>query len=248
LGAEVKDITVFIAFLGGLISFISPCVLPLIPGYLSFISGVSIEEMKDKAEKARVTKKVAMNSLFFILGFSVVFILLGASSTFLGNFFLAHKFSLFNKIAGVIVIIFGLHLLGVFKIPFLNYEKRFHLRKKSFGVLGSFLIGFAFAFGWTPCVGPILAPILGMAAVKESVGQGILLLAFYSLGLGIPFFIAGIGFNTFLRVFQRIKRYFGVIEIISGVFLIGIGLLIFTNSFSYFADLLSRLFPWLSVG
>lgn len=248
MGAELKDITVFIAFLGGIISFVSPCVLPLIPGYLSFISGVSIEEMKDKTEKAKVTKKVAMNSLFFIFGFSVVFILLGASSTFLGNFILAHKFTLFNKIAGGIVILFGLHLLGVFKISFLNYEKRFHVRRKSFGILGSFLIGFAFAFGWTPCVGPILAPILGMAALKESVTQGILLLAFYSLGLGIPFFIAGIGFNTFLRVFQKVKRYFNVIEIISGLFLIGVGLLIFTNSFSYLAGLLTRLFPGLSLG
>jgi len=189
-----------------------------------------------------------MNSLFFIFGFSVVFILLGASSTFLGNFISAHKFTLFNKIAGGIVILFGLHLLGVFKISFLNYEKRFHIRRKSFGILGSFLIGFAFAFGWTPCVGPILAPILGMAALKESVTQGILLLAFYSLGLGIPFFIAGIGFNTFLRVFQKVKRYFNIIEIISGLFLIGVGLLIFTNSFFYLAGLLTRLFPGLSVG
>ena len=166
MGAEVKDISIFIAFLGGLISFVSPCVLPLIPGYLSFISGVSIEEMKDKDERSKVLKKVTINSIFFILGFSLVFILLGASSTFLGNFLLANKFSIFNRIAGAIVILFGLHLLGIFKISFLNYEKRVHIKKKSFGLLGSFLIGFAFAFGWTPCVGPILAPILGIAATQ----------------------------------------------------------------------------------
>jgi len=248
LGAEVKDISIFIAFLGGLISFVSPCVLPLIPGYLSFISGVSIEEMKDKDERSKVLKKVTINSIFFILGFSLVFILLGASSTFLGNFLLANKFSIFNRIAGAIVILFGLHLLGIFKISFLNYEKRVHIKKKSFGLLGSFLIGFAFAFGWTPCVGPILAPILGIAATQESLSQGILLLAFYSLGLGIPFFIAGIGFNTFLRVFQKIKRYFNIIEIASGIFLIIVGFLIFTNSFSYLTGLLAKWFPWLSVG
>ena len=248
MGAEVKDVTIFIAFLGGLISFVSPCVLPLIPGYLSFISGVSIEEMKDKDEKSKVLKRISVNSIFFILGFSLVFILLGASSTFLGNFLSANKYTLFNRIAGAIVILFGLHLIGVFKISFLNYEKRVHVQKKSLGVLGSFLVGFAFAFGWTPCVGPILAPILGIAATKESLSQGILLLAFYSLGLGIPFFLAGIGFNTFLRVFHKIKRYFNIIEIVSGIFLVIVGVLIFFNSFSSLAFLLAKWFPWLTAG
>lgn len=239
------EVTLFAAFFAGVISFVSPCVLPLIPGYLSFISGVSVEEMKDKDEKSKVLRRVGLNSIFFILGFSVVFILLGASATFLGKFLLS-RLAILYKVAGVIIIIFGLHLLGLFKIPFLNYEKRFHSRTKPLGFLGAFLVGLAFAFGWTPCIGPILAGILLVASNQETVGQGIVLLSFYSLGLGIPFFLTGIGFNRFLGVSGWLKRHFKIIEIVSGVFLIVVGLLIFFNSISFIAELMFRLFPWLS--
>lgn len=239
------EVSLFAAFFAGIISFVSPCVLPLIPGYLSFISGVSVEEMKDKDEKARVLKRVGLNSIFFILGFSVVFIFLGASATFLGKFLLS-KLAILYKVAGAIIIIFGLHLLGLFKISFLNYEKRFHSRTKPLGFLGAFLVGLAFAFGWTPCIGPILAGILVLASNQETVWKGVALLSSYSLGLGIPFFLTGIGFNRFLGFSGWLKRHFRIIEIVSGVFLILVGLLIFFNSISFIAELMLRLFPWLS--
>ncbi len=240
----MENITVLAAFTAGIISFISPCVLPLIPGYLSFISGVSVEEMKSEDKKSEALRKVSLNTLLFVLGFSVVFIAMGASATFVGEFLLS-KLSLFNKIAGVIIIILGLHIMGVFKIPFLNYEKRFHAKSKPLGPMGSFVVGLAFAFGWTPCIGPILGGILLLASNQDTMGKGIVLLSSYSLGLGIPFFITAVSFNTFLGVFGWVKRYFRTIEIISGLLLVVIGFLIFIGSFGYIAALLSRWFPWI---
>jgi cytochrome c-type biogenesis protein len=238
----VENITILAAFTAGIISFVSPCVLPLIPGYLSFISGVSVEEMKSGDKKSEALRRVSLNTLLFVLGFSVVFIAMGASATFVGGFLLS-KLSLFNKIAGVIIIILGLHIMGVFRIPFLNYEKRFHAKSKPLGPLGSFLVGLAFAFGWTPCIGPILGGILLLASNQDTMGKGIVLLSSYSLGLGIPFFITAVSFNTFLGVFGWVKRHFRTIEIISGLLLVVIGFLIFIGSFGYIASLLSQWFP-----
>lgn len=192
-------------------------------------------------------KKVSLNSIAFILGFSVVFILLGASATFIGQFLLS-KLTLLSKIAGVIIVLFGLHMVGLFRIKFLQYEKRFHTAGKPVGLFGSFAIGLAFAFGWTPCIGPILAAILIVAGSQDTVWQGISLLAFYSLGLGLPFFITGISLNTFLSMFNRIKRHFRTVEIISGAFLIVIGILIFTNYMSILSSWLMQWFPWLNLG
>ena len=234
-----ENVSLFAAFTAGLISFVSPCVLPLIPAYLSFISGVSVEEMKSKDKKSEVLKKVILSAFLFISGFSVVFVALGASATFIGEF-LGSKLFLFNKIAGLIIIILGLHLLGVFRISFLNYEKRFHTKGKPLGLLGAFLVGLAFAFGWTPCVGPVLTPILGLAANQETVTKGIILLFTYSLGLGIPFFVTAVSFHSFLSVFDWIKKHFRTIEIISGLFLIIIGLLMFIGSFSSLTGFLVR--------
>ena len=234
-----ENVSLLAAFTAGLISFISPCVLPLIPAYLSFISGVSVEEMKRRDRKSEVLKKVSFNTLLFILGFSLVFIALGASATFIGEF-LGSKLSLFNKIAGVIIMLLGLHLLGVFRISFLNYEKRFHTKSRSLGPLGSFLVGLAFAFGWTPCVGPILTPILGLAANQDTVAKGAVLLSFYSLGLGLPFFVTAVSFHSFLSVFGWIKKHFRTVEIISGLFLIIIGFLIFFGSLSSLTGFLIR--------
>jgi cytochrome c-type biogenesis protein len=226
-----ENISLLAAFTAGLISFISPCVLPLIPAYLSFISGVSVEEMKSQDRKSEVLKKVSLNTILFVLGFSLVFVALGASATFVGDFLLS-KLSLFNKIAGAIIMLLGLHLLGVFRIGFLNYEKRFHTRSRPLGPFGSFLVGLAFAFGWTPCIGPILAGILLVASNQDTVTKGVVLLSSYSLGLGIPFFVTAVSFHTFLSVFGWIKKHFRVVEIISGSFLIIIGFLIFIGSFS----------------
>jgi cytochrome c-type biogenesis protein len=226
-----ENISLLAAFTAGLISFISPCVLPLIPAYLSFISGVSVEEMKSREKKSEVLKKVSLNTLLFIFGFSLVFVALGASATFIGDFLLS-KLSIFNKIAGAIIMLLGLHLLGVFRIRFLNYEKRFHARSRPLGPMGSFLVGLAFAFGWTPCIGPILAGILLVASNQDTVAKGVVLLSSYSLGLGIPFFVTAVSFHSFLSVFGWIKKHFRTVEIISGLFLILIGFLIFIGSFS----------------
>ena len=233
----MENVTLLAAFLAGIISFLSPCVLPIVPGYISFISGLSMDEMKDKANRPVIIKKASANSLLFIAGFSVVFILLGASATFVGQFLLSRMAAL-SKVAGVMIIVFGLHTAGVFKIKFLDYEKRFQVKDRRFGFVGAFLVGLAFAFGWSPCIGPILAGILVYAGTRETVGQGILLLSVYSAGLGLPFFLTGLGMNTFWGFFGRVKRHFRAVELSSGLVLVAVGILIFTNNLARFAGYL----------
>lgn len=216
------------AVLAGLLSFISPCVLPLIPGYLSFISGVSIDELSSKEKAGGHLWKVFINTVFFVLGFSLVFVILGAGATKIGNLFQANL-NIFNKVAGVVVFVFGLHVVGLFKIKALNYEKRFHSQGKKMGVLGSMVIGIAFAFGWTPCIGPILGAILTLAAQQGSVSHGIILLLFYSAGLGIPFILTALLFNYLIGAFGFIKRHFRAVEIVSGSLLMLVGVMIFFN-------------------
>ncbi|MFB3894678.1 MAG: cytochrome c biogenesis CcdA family protein [bacterium] len=234
----MQQVSILTAFIAGFLSFLSPCVLPLVPGYLSFISGVSLDEIRNSQDKhlhRKAIKKVAINSLLFILGFSIIFILLGASATFIGGF-LRTKMMILSKIAGVIIIIFGLHIIGIFKLKFLLYEERFHFKNKPLSWLGTILVGMAFSFGWSPCIGPILAAILFYASTQETVYQGIGLLLGYSMGLGIPFFIAAITVNTFLGLFNWLKKYMRVIEIISGIFLILFGILILMNKLQYLAS------------
>ena len=230
------------ALLAGFISFVSPCVLPVIPGYLSFISGVSMEEMQSRENRGEVTRKVAINSLFFVMGFSLVFILLGWTASSVGRFLLSYL-HIFNKIAGVVLVIFGLHVMGILRIRFLNYEKRFQARTKPIGVWGAFLIGLAFAFGWTPCIGPILAGVLTMAAQSESQWQGVGLLTVYSAGLGIPFFLTALAFNRFIGFFGWMRKHFRAVEIVSGVFLVAVGVLIFTNYLTIIAAKVLEWFP-----
>jgi cytochrome c-type biogenesis protein len=210
------------------------------------MSGVSIDELQTTTNRREVLRKTIITSIAFILGFSVVFILLGATATTVGKFLLT-KFHFISKIAGIIIIILGLHFLGFFKkaLSFLNYEKRFHIQNVQAGIVGAFVIGLAFAFGWTPCVGPILGPILFLASGQETVREGIFLLGAYSLGLGVPFLLTAVATQTFLNFFNKVKRYFHIIEIISGVFLIIIGVLIFTGRFSIIATKLIEWFPWL---
>ncbi len=240
-----ENISLLAALGAGFISFISPCVLPLIPGYLSFISGVSVADMSAAEKRGAVLRKIALRSFIFVLGFSAVFITLGASATAVGKFLLSNKIGLFNRIAGVIIVILGLHVMGVIRIPFLNYEKRFQTRSKPLGALGTFLVGVAFAFGWTPCIGPILGGILGLAANKGTVGQGMLLLTFYSIGLGVPFLVTAVSFNWFLGFSGFFKKHFRTIEIISGLLLVSIGLLIFFNRFGVLANWFLETFPGL---
>jgi cytochrome c-type biogenesis protein len=232
-----ENVSVFVAFSAGLLSFLSPCILPLIPSYLAFITGVSLEEMSHEENIKKVRKIVIGNSLLFILGFSLVFISLGASATFLGRF-MAENIRWMERIGGVIVIILGLHFAGVFKIAFLERERKFHLQEKPLGMLGTVVVGMAFGAGWTPCVGPILGAILAMAATTQSLVKGIVLLAIYSIGLGLPFLLAGILINKFFEYFQSIRRYFRIITIAGGVLLILIGVLLITGYFSSMSAML----------
>lgn len=225
----MSQISIGIAFIAGIFSFLSPCVLPLVPGYISFLSGLSLEELRGDAQRRKILRKAGLTSVFFVAGFSVVFVSLGASASFMGRFLAAHM-KILTKVAGVLIVILGLHLVGILKIKWLNYEKRLEIKRFSPGLFGAFLIGLAFAFGWTPCIGPILAGILALAATQETVIKGMFLLAVYSLGLGIPFIITGFGVGLFMRFFQRYKRFIRWGEIISGLLLIAIGVLIFFNN------------------
>jgi len=215
------------AFVAGILSFLSPCVLPLVPGYVSLISGATVEDLQ--SNDRRMLGTVMLHSLTFILGFSVVFIALGAVATGVGQF--ANQYhNLLAKLAGIIVIIFGLHLTGLLKIKALYADKRLHDVKGGSSAWGSFAVGFAFAFGWTPCIGPILATILVFAGAQETVFKGVLLLAIYSLGLAVPFLLTSLGVDRFLGFYSRFRRHLHTVEVISGVLLIVVGVLIFMNN------------------
>lgn len=224
------NVPITMAFGAGLISFLSPCVLPLIPGYISFISGVSLQEMKDGSPGNGLLNRqklsVVLNSIFFIGGFSTIFILLGASATWLGTL-LSTKISFLTKISGVVIIFFGVFKMGLIRPLFFFKEAKFNVENNKFGFIWALIIGASFAFGWTPCIGPILTGILAFAGTLEHVNQGILLLSVYSLGLGIPFLLTAFGVNQFFRFFNRIKRHLGLLEKITGVIMILLGLLIF---------------------
>lgn len=238
-----ENVNILTAFVFGLLSFVSPCVLPIIPGYISFISGKSLQDMT--GDDASAKRAMLSNTIVFILGFTIVFVLMGAAATSIGQF-LNENLTLISKIAGAIIIIFGLHMIGIFKIGFLNYEKRFHLQDKKLGILGSFTVGSAFAFGWTPCIGPILAGILAIASQQETVYQGIVLLFVYSLGLGIPFFLTALSINKFFSVFNRIKKHFHTIEVVGGMMLVAVGILMMTNYLTIIASYLAKWFPFLN--
>jgi len=226
------------AFLAGIASFLSPCVLPLVPGYVSLISGASVEALQEAG--GRLLRTVMLSSVMFILGFSVVFISLGAVATTLGQ--ITHQYHRpLAILAGVVIIIFGLHLTGIFKINALYADKRLHGVKGGSTPLGSFLIGFAFAFGWTPCIGPILAVILTIAGSQDRVFKGVALLAVYSLGLAVPFLLTSLGINRFLAFYARFRRHLHTVEVVSGVLLIVFGTLIALGRFTILAGYLGFL-------
>ncbi len=226
-----------IALGAGLISFLSPCVLPLIPGYISYISGSSLSELIEK-------KNVNLFPIIlFTIGFSVVFIIFGAASTFLGNIFLQNSYEL-RIVAGLIIIILSLHIIGLINLKFLNYEKRIqtNISKNLFSPI---LIGMAFAFGWTPCIGPILGSILVLASTEESLFQGILLLSFYSIGLGVPFILSGYLIQKFLLFSKNFKKNINKVSKIGGVILLITGILIITNQLQALGFYLLNIFPFL---
>jgi cytochrome c-type biogenesis protein len=237
----MDEISLFAAFGAGFLSFLSPCVLPLVPGYISIISGTSLDQLKAAQEKdSSIFRTVLLNSILFIVGFSITFIALGASATWLGQI-LVSKMRLLGQLAGLVLIVFGIHLTGLIKINALYKDKRFHSVQKPRGMLGALVLGLAFAFGWTPCIGPILAGILTIASTKQTVTEGMFLLAIYSAGLGIPFLLTSLALNQFLAFYGRFKKHFHAVEVVSGALVIAVGLLILTGSLSrlatYFAFL-----------
>jgi cytochrome c-type biogenesis protein len=249
-----ENVTLLAAFGAGLLSFISPCVLPLVPGYLSYISGVSLDEMRGTGAVASggtvavaaapdVRRRVLISSLAFILGFSLVFTAVGATASIVGQF-VAGRLTFFSRLAGIVIIIFGLHTMGVLRIEWLYQEKRLEAGRQPAGPFGAMLVGIAFAFGWTPCIGPILSGILFLAGAQDTVGQGVRLLAIYSLGLGVPFLAAALAINRFFAAMAKIRRHYHAIEVVSGALLVAIGFLIFTNKFTIIVQWLT---PWLPV-
>jgi cytochrome c-type biogenesis protein len=233
---EPAALGIAVAFLAGLLSFLSPCVLPLVPSYVGFLTGMTLGEMTGRRRAALI------HALLFVGGFSLIFILLGASATALGRSLNYYQVWL-QRIGGVLIILFGLLCLGVFKVPLLAQERRLQLERKPVGYLGSVLVGMAFAAGWTPCIGPVLGGILGLAATSSDVSRGMLLLGVYSAGLALPFLIAAVALESFLEWFQRFRRFLPWVMRVSGGLLVLVGILLVTGEFTRLAGWLQSLTP-----
>jgi len=231
-------INLLIAFGAGLISFLSPCVLPLIPGYISYISGESLGDIIEKQ------KKILLKTILFTLGFSLVFISFGATASLIGNLLLEYS-NVLRIIAGIIIIIFSLQLIGILNLNFLNSEKRFQTKNYSNNLFFPVIVGGAFGFGWTPCIGPVLGSILTLAAVESSIGKGILLLSFYSLGLAIPFVLSGYGISKFLEFSKNFRKNIQIVSITGGVILLITGFLILTNQLQTLGFIILEVLPFL---
>ena len=240
----MTEISYLYVVIAGLLSFLSPCVLPIVPGYLCFMAGTNLDKLQlDEGDE--IKKKVFSFSLSFVFGFSTVFVILGASATLLSS--LVYEYLDFLRIAGgIIIIIFGIHFMQIVQIPFLNREMRYQIESYRPGLVGSYVIGLSFAFGWTPCIGPILGSVLSIAASSETVTYGIVLLMLYSAGLGIPFLIAAYAINGFMKFLSRIRNYIRVIEIFTGLLLILFGILILTNRIQELAFFFIKYFPFLA--
>lgn len=240
------NVTYFGALIAGLLSFLSPCVLPLVPPYLCFLGGATFDQLAGEDETPRhVYVTIVLSSLAFVLGFTTVFVALGATATAIGQLLIAN-FSLLSKIAGIVIIVAGLHFLGVVHIPLLHREARYHADERPAGLIGAYVIGLAFAFGWTPCIGPVLGAILAVAAGEDSVRQGVSLLFVYSLGLGIPFVAAAVAIRPFMRAIQRFRPHLATMEKVLGGFLVLTGILFLTNAMTLISGWMLDLFPGLA--
>ncbi len=232
------DVGIPIAFMAGLLSFLSPCVLPLVPSYLAFVTGMSLEDLE-----AGVNRKATfVHASLFVVGFSAIFVLLGASASFLGQFFRLYEVWI-ARIGGVLIIVLGLHLAGVLRLTPLLREKRVHLADKPAGYLGTLGVGAAFGAGWTPCLGPILGAILTYGFASETMWAGVGLLSVYSAGLAVPFLVSALALDTFLQAFQRFRRWMPIVEKASGVMLVVLGLLLITGRFTVLSSWLTRFTP-----
>ena len=227
---QPQEISILIAFFAGILSFISPCILPLIPSYITYITGISFKDLTESQSKTKIRWAAVFHSFFFILGFSIIFVLMGASASYLGQLLAQYQYWIM-RVGGILIIILGIHFIGIINIPFLQAEKRLELKRKPIGYLGSLIVGMVFAAGWTPCIGPILSTILIYASTSQSFSTGILLLMIYSLGLGVPFFLSSLALSSFLTAFDKVKRYMRVVTLVSGFFLIIIGILFLTDTF-----------------
>ncbi len=241
------EVSIPLAFLGGVLSFVSPCVLPLVPSYISFVTGISFEELTGDNDNKELKKVILLNSLMFILGFSTVFVvILGSSAQLFGSVFMQYQ-DVIRKIGGLVIILLGVHIIGIINFRILQRDKRLHFfREKPSGLLGSFLVGIGFAAGWTPCIGPILSAIFAVAATSDSSWSGIILFIAYSVGLAIPFLLTSLGINTFLKHFNKLKKHMRVVSIVTGIFLVITGVLIFSNSLGIIAGYINNLIPSLS--
>ena len=233
--------SLFVALLAGIISFLSPCVLPIVPPYLAYMGGISMAEMTGEQKR----RPVIVASLFFALGLSTVFIFLGFTASVLGQLFLQYQRA-FSIASGLVVILFGLHFLGLIRIPFLYKEARIDAGDKGGSAFGAYILGLAFAFGWTPCIGPILGAILSVSAQEESIARGTLLMAVYAVGLGVPFVLAAVFINRAVGVMNKFKRHMALVEKIMGALLIVVGIMLVTNAFSRFSFWLLENFPSLA--
>jgi cytochrome c-type biogenesis protein len=239
------DVTFGAAFLAGLISFVSPCVLPLVPPYLCYLAGVSLDQLTGDAPTDVKRRTVFFSSLTFVLGFSTVFVALGAGASAIGQFVRSYM-DILSVVGGIIIIVMGLHFLGVFRIGLLHRQARMEVRNHKVGPAGSYLMGLAFGFGWTPCIGPVLSVILGVAGTRDTVGAGALLLAVYSLGLGIPFIAAGLFAGPFMRWMRRYRGHLGKVEKAMGALLVLTGVLFVTGQITTIAYWMLSMFPGLA--
>ena len=235
----------FVALVAGVVSFLSPCVLPIVPPYLAYMSGVSMADMTGEGAARAARRRVVIAAIFFVLGLSTVFLFLGFTASVFGAFFLQNQV-LFARISGLVVVVFGLHFLGVFRIPFLDREARIDAGEAGGSAFGAYVLGLAFAFGWTPCIGPQLGAILSLAAGEASIARGTVLLGVYAAGLGLPFLLSAVFLTRAMGVMNRLKRHMGLIEKVMGLLLVVVGVMLVTGAFSALSYWLLEMFPALA--
>lgn len=243
---DIVTVSLGLAFVAGLVSFLSPCVFPIVPSYVGFVTGLTLDELKD-GDRSEARRQAAVHAALFVLGFSLVFLALGASATALGGV-LRRSLPLLQQIGGIVIAGFGLYLLGLLRMPALSRERRIHLVKKPAGKAGSVIVGVAFGAGWTPCIGPVLASVLLYASFEETLLQGMVLLGAYALGLGIPFFVSAVALNWFVAGSTRVRRWLLPLERAAGAVMLLLGVLLFTGRFAVISSFLAQFSPAFEVG